>query len=231
MKQRQTAQIIYEDNHLIAANKPVGWLSQGDETGDWTLMDEMKRYIKWKYEKPGDVFLGSFHRIDRPASGVMIYAKTSKALTRMNALIKDRQIKKEYLIVTERRPLETADSLIHYMEKDKKRNISKAYDMKKKNRKESKLNYEMVGFLNQSCLIKVDLETGRSHQIRVQMSKIGANIIGDVKYGASKKMNNRGIALHCHSMSFIHPVKKEPITIKAEMPKSFPFDAFRELGY
>lgn len=224
----QTAQIIYEDNHLIAANKPVGWLSQGDETGDWTLMDEMKRYIKWKYEKPGDVFLGSFHRIDRPATGVVIYAKTSKALTRMNTLIRDRQIEKEYLIVTERRPSESSESLTHYMEKDRKRNISKAYDMEKKNRKESKLSYEMIAYLDQVCLVKVNLETGRSHQIRVQMSKIGANIIGDLKYGATKKMNNRGIALHCHKMSFIHPVKKEPITIQADMPEFFPFNVFRE---
>ena len=220
--------IIYEDNHLIAASKPVGWLSQGDETGDWTLMDEVKRYIKWTHNKTGDVFLGSFHRLDRPASGVVIFAKTSKALTRMNALMRDRKIDKTYLVVSERRPVETSQNLTHYMIKDSKKNISKAYDIQKKNRKESRLSYQMLAYLDQVSLLKVNLETGRSHQIRVQLSKIGVPVVGDMKYGATRKMNNYGIALHCHTMSLVHPVKKEPITIKSGMPSYYPFDVFRD---
>lgn len=224
----QHIKIIYEDNHLIAANKPVGMLTQGDETGDWTLMDELKKYIRRKYNKPGDAFLGSFHRIDRVSSGVVIYAKTSKALVRMNETIRDRKIKKQYYAVVDGRPSLQEINLTHYLEKDKKKNISKAYDMAKKNRKESSLSYTVLAYLDQVSLLDIQLHTGRSHQIRVQLSKIGYPIVGDKKYGAERNTQTNGIALHCKTMSFIHPVKKEEITIKADFPRFYPWSNFKD---
>jgi 23S rRNA pseudouridine1911/1915/1917 synthase len=221
-------QIIYEDNHLIAANKPCGMLSQGDETGDWTLIDEVKKYLRWKYQKPGDAFLGSFHRLDRPSSGVVVFAKTSKALTRMNELMRDRKIEKEYLICVEGRTPQDSETLTHYMAKDEKKNISKAYDLDNKGRKIATLKYEMLAYADQVGLCKINLETGRSHQIRVQMAKIGNCVVGDKKYGATRKMDRESIALHCQKMSFIHPVKKEPIEIIANVLNAYPWNIFSE---
>ncbi len=227
MKQH-TVKILYEDNHLIAVNKPIGWLSQGDETGDWTLMDEVKKYIKKKYDKPGDVFLGSFQRLDRPTSGVIFFAKTSKALTRMNTLIRERKITKRYLAVVDGRPNIENKRLVHYLSKDKKTNKSKAYDKAGKKRKEAILNLEVLAYLNQVSLLDIDLNTGRSHQIRVQLSKTGTPIVGDMKYGAMRKTPNLGIALHCLEIGFIHPVKQIPISVKAKFPDFYPWDNFKD---
>lgn len=223
-------QIIYEDNHLIAVNKPAGWLVQGDKTGDQPLNERVKIYIKRKYKKPGDVFLGVIHRIDRPVSGVVIFAKTSKALTRMNKLFQDRTIKKTYMAIIDQRPNDLSGHLIHYLTKDKTTNISKAFDRpsnRSKNAKKSELTYEIAGQLGEHRLLKINPLTGRPHQIRVQLAKMGWPIKGDLKYGSRKPNKDASICLHCQSMEFIHPVKKEPLKITAEYPNHQLWNIFK----
>ena len=229
MREKNRSTIIFEDNHLIALNKINGTLSQGDETGDPSLMDEAKHYIKWQYQKPGDVFLGSFHRLDRPASGVVIFARTSKALTRMNDLMRERKIAKTYYALVEGRPKKDTEQLTHYLSKDRLRNVSKAYEVPKKERKESTLSYELVGYIDHCSLLKIDLETGRSHQIRAQLSAIGYPIIGDLKSGGKIPYNKGGIGLHCYSMGFVHPVTKQNVSIIAKPPKNRIWSQFEQL--
>lgn len=213
--------VIYEDNHLIAINKPAGWLVQGDETGDLPLTEFVKDYIKRRYNKPGDVFLGVIHRLDRPVSGVVVFARTSKALTRMNKLFQDRMVDKEYVAVVEHRPKELEGTLVHYLSKDKERNITHAYNKQRyQSTKRSELSYKYAGGLADHHLLQILPITGRSHQIRVQLAKMGCPIRGDKKYGAPKFNTDRGtIHLHSHKLSFIHPVKKEPIIIEAPVPE------------
>ena len=210
MKKRKklSLNVLFEDNHIIAVEKTAGMLVHGDETGDRTLQDHVKTYIKKKYNKPGDVFLGVIHRLDRPVSGVTIFARTSKALTRMNALIKDREITKEYLALVSKRPVEIKGLLTHYIVKDTKKNFSHIYDKMKNGAKKALLRYEMVGQISGYVLMRINLETGRPHQIRVQMKRIGCHIIGDVKYGYEFGNVDKSICLHCSKMSFIHPIKK-----------------------
>lgn len=229
MKKRKkpTLNVLYEDNHIIAVEKVAGMLVHGDETGDRTLADKVKGYIKQKYNKPGDVFLGVIHRLDRPVSGVTIFARTSKALTRMNALIKDREITKEYLVLVSKRPDVIKDTLTHYIAKDKNKNFSHIYDKQKGGAKKAVLHYEMVGQISGYVLMRINLETGRPHQIRVQMKRIGCHIIGDVKYGYEFGNIDKSICLHCSKMSFIHPVKKERVTVKVKPPKNDFWDIFR----
>lgn len=228
MKKRKklSLNVLFEDNHIIAVEKPAGILVHGDETGDKTLQDHVKTYIKKKYNKPGDVFLGVIHRLDRPVSGVTIFARTSKALTRMNALIKDREITKEYLALVSKRPLEIKGLLTHYIVKDTKKNFSHIYDKMKNGAKKALLRYEMVGQISGYVLMRINLETGRPHQIRVQMKRIGCHIIGDVKYGYEFGNVDKSICLHCSKMSFIHPIKKDRITIKLKPPKNDFWDIF-----
>ena len=228
MKKRKklSLNVLFEDNHIIAVEKPAGILVHGDETGDKTLQDHVKTYIKKKYNKPGEVFLGVIHRLDRPVSGVTIFARTSKALTRMNALIKDREITKEYLALVSKRPLEIKGLLIHYIVKDTKKNFSHIYDKMKNGAKKALLRYEMVGQISGYVLMRINLETGRPHQIRVQMKRIGCHIIGDVKYGYEFGNVDKSICLHCSKMSFIHPIKKDRITIKLKPPKNDFWDIF-----
>ena len=214
----ENIQVIYEDNHLIAVNKPAGWLVQGDETGDQPLSDWVKKYIKVRYGKPGAVYLGVIHRIDRPVSGVVIFARTSKALERMNRLFQERKIKKTYLAVVEERPKELEGRLIHYLEKDSSRNRVHVYKQQKGKSKKSELTYKLIAGLGDHHLLEVNPITGRSHQIRGQLARIGCSIRGDVKYGANRKNYGGFIHLHCKEMSFIHPVKKEPVSIKADKP-------------
>jgi 23S rRNA pseudouridine1911/1915/1917 synthase len=223
---KQTPEIVYEDNHIIAVNKKPGILVQGDETGDETLADIVKAYIKNKLNKPGDVFLGVVHRLDRPVSGVVIFARTSKALTRMNELMRDRAIQKLYYAIVFPRPEELSGTLKHYISKDSDKNTVKAYNSPKKDTKEAILEYKVIGELDQKVLLEVRPLTGRPHQIRVQLSKIGSPIIGDLRYGASYPLQDKSIALHCRSMRFIHPVKKEEIVIEAEVPRKFPWNVF-----
>ncbi len=228
MKKRKklSLNVLFEDNHIIAVEKTAGMLVHGDETGDRTLQDHVKTYIKKKYNKPGDVFLGVIHRLDRPVSGVTIFARTSKALTRMNALIKDREITKEYLALVSKRPLEIKGLLTHFIVKDTKRNFSHIYDKMKNGAKKALLRYEMVGQISGYVLMRINLETGRPHQIRVQMKRIGCHIIGDVKYGYEFGNVDKSICLHCSKMSFIHPIKKDRITIKLKPPKNDFWDIF-----
>lgn len=215
-------QVLYEDNHLIAVNKPVGMLVQGDETGDTPLSELVKRYVKTQYDKAGDVFLGVIHRLDRPVSGVVVFARTSKALERMNKLFHDREVDKTYWAVTARRPKELKGHLTHYLTKDTEKNLAKAYDSlsnRVKDAKIAELDYELIMEIGDNCLLEVHPQTGRPHQIRVQLAKIGCPIRGDVKYGFPTPHPNGAILLHCRALSFIHPVKKERITITAEPPR------------
>lgn len=226
-------QVLYEDNHLIAINKPAGYLVHGDQTGDTTLADYVKEYIKIQYNKPGDVFLGVIHRLDRPVSGVLLYARTSKGLTRMNELFKERAVEKTYWAVTVAQPDPMEGELVHYLKKDKERNVTKAFDFMSNRAegagaKKAEISYKMLGRLGAYTLQEVHPKTGRPHQIRVQLSKNKTSIRGDVKYGAPSTNEDGNINLHCRSLSFIHPVKKEPITITANPPKEEIWNLFTD---
>jgi len=215
-------QVIYEDNHLIAVNKAPRWLVQGDETGDTPLSEYVKQYIKIRYKKPGDVFLGTIHRLDRPVSGVVVFARTSKALTRMNKLFQDRKVDKTYWAIVPERPNPIEGTLIHYILKDHERNVAKAYDQtgnRTKHAKKSELSYKLIQQIGNLNLVEVYPKTGRPHQIRVQLSKIGCPIWGDIKYGFRKANQDGSIHLHCRSLSFIHPVKKELLDLMAPPPQ------------
>ncbi len=216
-------QVIYEDNHLIAVNKPAGVLVQGDETGDRPLDDMVKEYIKIRYDKPGDVFLGVCHRIDRPVSGAVIFARTSKALERVNKLFADREVHKTYWAIVNERPDPLSGKLVHFLDKDRERNITKVLDGPSRRHpgaKEAELTYELIASLGNQHLLEVNPTTGRSHQIRAQLATIGCKIRGDVKYGAPKANADGSICLHCRSMSFIHPVTKVEIDIEADIPNN-----------
>ncbi len=215
-------QVIYEDNHFIAVNKPSGALAQKDDTGDDILADVVKKYIKLQYDKPGDVFLGIIHRLDRPTSGATIFARTSKGLERMNKLFAEQKVKKTYYAVSRMRPEPYVGHLEHYLLKDSVKNIVHSYDFQSKRNEGAKLatlDYELIGDLDGYFLLKINPHTGRQHQIRVQLSQLGCPIVGDLKYGAKEKSRNeRAIYLHCERMEFIHPIKNEPIVIEADFP-------------
>lgn len=210
--------IIYEDNHLIAVNKPVGVLVQGDATGDEPLSEKIKTYIKKKYNKPGNVYLGVVHRIDRPTSGVLVFAKTSKALSRLNKQFSQRETEKTYWALVENKPSLKDGKLIHYLKRNHKQNKSYAYPKPIPDSKKAILNYKFKKSLNHYHLLEIDLETGRHHQIRAQLSHIGCTIKGDLKYGAKRSNTNGGIHLHAKSLTINHPVKKKEITFEAPLP-------------
>ncbi len=223
-------QILHEDNHLIAVNKPAGWLVQGDITGDTPLSEYVKTYIKLRYKKPGDVFLGTIHRLDRPVSGVVIFARTTKALIRMNELFKNRLVEKTYYAITAERPDPIQGHLTHYILKDKSKNVAKAYDKvgnRTKDAKKSDLDYELIGEVGNLHLLKINPLTGRPHQIRVQMASMGCPIWGDLKYGFRKANQDGSIHLHCRSLAFEHPVKKEPVYIEANPPNEQLWNEFK----
>ncbi len=217
---RKKLEVIYEDNHLIAVNKPAGYLVQGDATGDLPLIEIVKRYIKHKYNKPGNVYLGLIHRLDRPVSGAVVFAKTSKALTRMNDLFKTGKVKKVYLAISPERPKPMEGELVHFLVKNKEKNFTNAYlKPKVKGAKKSVLNYQLLASIGNHHLIEVHPKTGRPHQIRVQLAKLGSVIRGDLKYGANQKNMDGRIHLHSKSLTFTHPTTKETITIEASIPK------------
>jgi 23S rRNA pseudouridine1911/1915/1917 synthase len=210
--------ILFEDNHLIAVNKWAGDLVQGDSTGDISLDLHLKQYIKKKYNKPGEVFLGVVHRIDRPASGVVVFARTGKALARMNNLFRDREVQKTYWCIVKEMPLPEEATLIHHLVKKESQNKSYAYTKKQKGTKEAILDYRLISRSDNYFLLQVHLHTGRHHQIRCQLAKIGSQIKGDLKYGYPRSNKDGSISLHARSLEFIHPVRKEPVTIKAPVP-------------
>ena len=210
--------IIYEDNHLIAVTKRSGEIVQGDKTGDKPLSEEIKSYLKTKYKKPGNVFLGTIHRLDRPTSGIVLFAKTSKSLSRMNELFKNKKVQKTYFAVTEDMPNKEKGVIISSLKKNQKQN--KSYITKLDDGKKSELEYELIEKLQNYFLIKVKPKTGRHHQIRVQLSSIGCKIKGDVKYGAKRVNKDKSICLHSYSISFVHPVKNELINLKCDFPKN-----------
>ena len=211
--------ILYEDNHLLVVNKHSGDLVQPDPSGSSALEDQIKAFIKQRDNKPGAVFLGVVHRIDRPVSGVVLFAKTSKALTRLNEMIREGRIHKVYWALTEAAPQTEVGTLTHYIWRDSKANRSRAYDSPKGDAKLAKLNYKVIGASVRYTLLEVELLTGRHHQIRAQLSKIGCPIRGDLKYGAKRSNPNGGISLHSRRVEFEHPVRKEPITVTAPVPK------------
>ena len=214
------SQIIYEDNHLLVINKKVGQLVQGDKTGDESLLDSIKNLIKIRDNKPGNVYLGLVHRIDRPTSGLVIYAKTSKALTRLTQMVKNREIKKTYWAVVAKEMIPTSQRLVHYLKKNEKNNKAIVFPKPTEGAKEAILTYNIVKSLDNYLLLEIDLETGRHHQIRAQLSKNGTPIKGDLKYGSPRSNPDGGIHLHARKLEFIHPVTKEKIEITAPVPQN-----------
>lgn len=211
--------ILYEDNHLIVINKKVGELVQGDATGDRTLADDVKEYLKITYNKPGNVYLGIPHRLDRPTSGIVIYAKTEKALIRLNEMFKGSGVKKTYWAIVDNLPDKKEARLVHYIIRNSENNKSIAYSIEKNGSKVAKLDYRLIASGDKYHLLEIDLHTGRHHQIRAQLAAIGLHIKGDLKYGAARSNPDGGISLHARKVVFIHPVKKEEITIIAPPPK------------
>ncbi len=213
-----TGRILYEDNHLVVVNKPAGILVQGDETGDQTLSDFVKQYLKTKYQKPGAVFLGVIHRIDRPVSGVVVFARTSKALTRMNEKFRTREVQKSYLAIVEGQPAESSATLVHWLQKNESANKVTAFKRETKDAQRCELSYKKINSSGKLSLLEVKPVTGRSHQIRAQLSAIGCPIYGDLKYGSENKMEDQSICLHAYRLAFIHPVTLEPVTYTAPVP-------------
>jgi 23S rRNA pseudouridine1911/1915/1917 synthase len=211
--------ILYEDNHLIAVNKRAGDIVQEDDTGDEPLDEKVKKYIAKKYNKPNGAFLGVVHRLDRPVSGVILFAKTSKALERINLMFKSRDMHKTYYAVVRNRPQPEAGNLVHWLVKNPQKNVTKAHDREVVGGLRSELNYKLVGELNGYYLIEVDPITGRPHQIRVQLSTLNCPIVGDNKYGYPRGSLRKSICLHARRLQFIHPIKKEPVLITAPVPK------------
>lgn len=211
-------EILYEDNHLIAINKKAGQLAQGDRTGDVSLDGLVKQYIKKKYGKPGEVFLGVIHRLDRPVSGVILYARTSKALARMNQLFKEKRIEKKYWCVVKERPDPEEGLLSHHLVKNEAQNKSYAYNKAKSNTKPASLDYRLISSSDRYHLLEVILHTGRHHQIRCQLAKVGSPIRGDLKYGYHRTNKDASINLHARSLEFIHPVRNDSLMILAPVP-------------
>ena len=212
-------EVLYEDNHIIAVNKKPSDIVQGDKTGDRPLGEFVKDYIKKKYNKPGEVFLGVVHRLDRPVSGVILFARTSKALSRLNELFRSKQVQKTYWAVVKNKPNPTKDTLLHYLKKNQQKNKSTALNREEDGTLKSELSYQLIKSLDNYHLLEVLPKTGRHHQIRVQLSKIGSPIKGDIKYGSDRTNKDASIHLHARKIEFIHPVKKEPISIIASPPK------------
>jgi 23S rRNA pseudouridine1911/1915/1917 synthase len=228
-----TLEILYEDNHLIAVNKTNHDLVQKDSTRDLALDDRLRQYIKNKYNKPGNVYLGVTHRIDRPVSGVVLFARTSKALGRMNDLFRLGTISKKYWAIVKNCPAKPEDTLVHYMVKNEKQNKSYCYDKEVVNSKRAELKYRLIAGSDHYYLLEIELLTGRHHQIRAQLAQIGCPIKGDLKYGFPRSNPDGGISLHARSVQFVHPVTKEEVTIQAAPPEKDPLwkyfmDQFQE---
>jgi 23S rRNA pseudouridine1911/1915/1917 synthase len=222
-------EILYEDNHIIAVYKRSSDLVQSDKTGDESLDNQVKIYLAKKYNKPGEAFLGVVHRLDRPVSGVVIFAKTSKALERLNEIFRTRQVKKIYWAIVKERPPEDEATISHFMKKIEAQNKSYTYDTEVKGSKEASLTYKIHGRSERFYLLEIELHSGRHHQIRAQLAAIGCPIKGDLKYGFPRSNEDGSIGLLARKISFIHPVKKEEITITAHLPEGDIWKAFKSL--
>ena len=210
--------VVYEDNHIIVVNKTSSEIVQGDKTGDTPLSETVKSYLKEKYNKPGNVFIGVTHRLDRPVSGLVVFAKTGKALERLNEMFRNGDVKKTYWAIVKECPKETEGELVHYLVRNEKQNKSYAYDKEVKNSKKAILHYKLIGHSQNYYLLEVDLKTGRHHQIRCQLAKMGCPIKGDLKYGAQRSNPDGSICLHARMVKFMHPVSKELIELTAPVP-------------
>ena len=207
--------VVYEDNHIVVVNKTSSEIVQGDKTGDTPLSEMVKQYLKEKYNKPGNVFIGVTHRLDRPVSGLVVFAKTSKALPRLNEMFRNGEVKKTYWAIVKECPKETEGELVHYLVRNEKQNKSYAYDKEVKNSKKAVLHYKLIGHSQNYYLLEVDLKTGRHHQIRCQLAKMGCPIKGDLKYGSPRSNPDGSICLHARTVQFVHPVSKEMIRLTA----------------
>ncbi len=225
----QNLQVLYEDNHLLVVNKRAGDIVQGDKTGDKPLSEIAQTYLKKKYQKPGNVFLGVVHRIDRPTSGLVLFARTSKALSRLNKMLHDKKIEKTYWAIVKNKPVLSKATLIHYLKKNPKNNKTTVFDQPVPGAKKAIMHYRHLASSDNYHLLEIKLETGRPHQIRAQLSKIGSPIKGDLKYGFSRSNPDGGISLHARSVNFIHPVKKEPIEITAPLPGNDLWHVFKQV--
>ena len=218
--------VLYEDNHIIIVNKTASEIVQGDKTGDMPLSEIVKQYLKEKYQKPGNVFIGVTHRLDRPVSGLVVFAKTSKALGRLNEMFRGGEVKKTYWAIVKNMPPEPEGELVHYLVRNEKQNKSYAYDSEKPGSKKAILHYRLIGRSDNYCLLEVDLKTGRHHQIRCQLAKMGCPIRGDLKYGFPRSNPDGSICLHARRVRFVHPVSKELIEVVAPVPDSNLWHAF-----
>jgi 23S rRNA pseudouridine1911/1915/1917 synthase len=223
-------EILYEDNHIIAVNKRSSDLAQADKTGDPSLDTGIKKYIAERYGKPGEVFLGVIHRLDRPVSGVIIYARTSKALARLNEMFRTNQVKKTYLAIVKERPPEDQATITHYLKKNEKQNKTYVYDKEVKGSKKASLTYRLAGRSERYYLLEVWLHSGRHHQIRAQLARIGCPVRGDLKYGYARSNEDGSISLMARRLEFIHPVKKENIIITAPLPEGDIWESFKDAG-
>lgn len=218
--------VVYEDNHIIVINKTSSEIVQGDKTGDIPLSETVKQYLKEKYQKPGNVFVGVTHRLDRPVSGLVVFAKTSKALSRLNEMFKNSEVKKTYWAIVKECPRELEGELVHYLVRNEKQNKSYAYDKEVPDSKKAILYYRLIARSQNYNLLEVDLKTGRHHQIRCQLAKMGCPIKGDLKYGFARSNPDGSICLHARRISFIHPVSKEQIDLEAPLPPGSLWNGF-----
>ncbi len=216
---KDNLQILHEDNHVIAINKRVGDIVQGDKTGDIPLSEVVKEYIKEKYKKPGEVFLGVVHRLDRPTTGIVVFARTSKALTRLNEMFSNRETQKTYWAIVKNKPEKEQDTLVHFLKRNEKNNTSKAHTKEVAESKKASLDYKIIKKLDNYFALEINLHTGRHHQIRAQLAAIGSPIKGDLKYGFERSNTDGGIHLHARKLNFIHPVTKVTIELIAPTPK------------
>ena len=224
---KDNLQILHEDNHIIVVNKRVGDIVQGDKTGDKPLSEVVKEYIKEKHNKPGDVFLGVIHRLDRPTTGIVAFARTSKALSRMNELFSNRETQKTYWAIVKNKPLKNEDKLVHFLKRNEKNNTSKAHIKEVPDSKIASLDYKIIKELNNYFALEINLHTGRHHQIRAQLSAISSPIKGDLKYGFDRSNPDGGIHLHARKLVFTHPVSKETVEIVAPTPNEVIWNAMK----
>jgi 23S rRNA pseudouridine1911/1915/1917 synthase len=222
------AEILYEDNHIIAVYKRSSDLVQGDKTGDIPLDIEIKKYLAEKYKKNGEVFLGVVHRLDRPVSGVILFARTSKALERLNEMFRTKQVKKTYLAIVKERPPEDEDTITHFLKKNETQNKSYVFDTEVKGSKEASLTYRLKGRSDRYYLLEIELHSGRHHQIRAQLAKIGCPVKGDMKYGFPRSNEDGSISLLARKLEFLHPVRKEKISITAHFPEGDIWSVFMD---